>query len=69
VAIGQLCVGGSAALVRATVGSTSKSANLKEFVTATSNNSPLPKEIVDEVLDLQRKWSDEVDVKAEPWTI
>lgn len=56
-------------LVRATVGSTAKSENLIEFINAAKAISPLPKEVIDEIKYLHTRWSDEFDIKAEPWSM
>ena len=55
--------------VRATVGATSRLENLQEFLSAAQNIEPLPAEIVDEIVQLHYRWSDELDVKAEHWTM
>ncbi|MGB8214649.1 MAG: aldo/keto reductase [Anaerolineales bacterium] len=55
--------------VRATVGSTIKIANLHEFLSAAEHIQPLPEHIVQEISALQSEWSDEVDLKAEPWSM
>jgi hypothetical protein len=55
--------------VRATVGSTSKAENLHEFLLAAESIDPLPYDIVDEIVKLQYRWSDELDVLAEPWSM
>jgi hypothetical protein len=55
--------------VRATVGATSKKAHLDAFVAAAEDVEPLPQEIVDQISRLHARWSDEVDVHAEPWTM
>jgi hypothetical protein len=55
--------------VRATVGASSKSENLEEFLAASKSVTPLPKDIVTDIARLQRRWSDETDVKAEPWSM
>ncbi len=55
--------------VRATVGSTSRPENLAEFLRAVSDIQPLPADIVAEISHLQRQWSDETDIHAEPWTM
>src|SRR5215212_7911923 len=55
--------------VRATVGSTSHLENLQEFLNATKDIQPLPKNIRDEITQLQKRWSDELDMKAEIWTM
>ena len=59
----------SFSLVRATVGSTANAENLTEFLTATESIEPLPYDIVDQIVKLQTRWSDELDVAAEPWTM
>ena len=56
-------------LVIATVGSTSKIENLNEFLTAKDNFIPLPENIMQEISALHKKWSDELDMHAEPWTM
>jgi predicted aldo/keto reductase-like oxidoreductase len=55
--------------VRATVGATSRLENLKEFVAAADKIELLPKDIQDEIVQLQYRWSDELDMKAEIWTM
>jgi hypothetical protein len=67
----EFCVrfGHSFAQVRATVGATSNLDRLKEFLDASENITPLPEELVKEIFALQTHWSDEVDMKAEPWTM
>jgi aryl-alcohol dehydrogenase-like predicted oxidoreductase len=55
--------------VRATVGSTSRPENLQEYLAAARTIQPLPADIVSEISRLQYRWSDEVDLKAEPWTM
>ena len=59
----------SSPLVRATVGATSKLVNLQEFLAAPENIEPLPADIVDEIVKLHYRWSDELDVKAEHWSM
>lgn len=56
-------------LVGATVGSTSKSANLNVFLASVKAVMPLPEDIVREIQLLHRRWSDEVDIHAEKWTM
>ena len=58
-------------LVRATVGATSKLVNLNEFLAAAAarNIEPLPAEVVDEITKLHYRWSDELDMKAEHWSM
>jgi len=55
--------------VRATVGSTSRPENLNEFLRAAQNIQPLPDDIVEEITNLHYRWSDEVDMKAEIWSM
>lgn len=55
--------------VRATVGATSRIENLNEFLAAAESGKPLPPDIQDELLKLQYRWSQEVDMKAEPWSM
>lgn len=55
--------------VRATVGSTSRLENLAEFLRAAGQIQPLPAELMAEISQLQRQWSDETDIHAEPWTM
>ena len=56
-------------LVRATVGATSKLENLQEFLAAARNIEPLPADIVDEIVKLHYRWSEELDMKAEHWSM
>ena len=56
-------------LVRATVGATSHVENLKEFLTASQHLQPLPAELVEQIIQLHRRWSDELDMKAEIWSL
>jgi aryl-alcohol dehydrogenase-like predicted oxidoreductase len=55
--------------VRATVGSTSRPERLKEFLAAKDKTQPLTGDIQDEIVRLQYRWSDELDVQAEPWSM
>lgn len=55
--------------VRATVGSSAKAENLQQFIMAAENIEPLPYDIVNEIVKLHYRWSDELDVKAEPWSM
>lgn len=55
--------------VKATIGSTSKEKNLNDYLSAVKNIKPLPEEIMNEIKALQYKWSDEVDMHAEQWTM
>ena len=55
--------------IRATVGATSRLANLKAFLRAAKNIEPLPAPIRDEIVQLHYRWSDELDIRAEHWTL
>ena len=55
--------------VRATVGATSRLENLEEFLAAARNIEPLPTDIVNEIIKLHYRWSDELDIHAEHWTM
>lgn len=55
--------------IRATVGSTCKVENLNEFLSFSKNIQPLPTSIVAEIMNLQSRWSDETDMKAELWSM
>jgi hypothetical protein len=55
--------------VRATVGATSRLENLKEFLAAAQNIEPLPSDIVQEIVQLHYRWSDEFDTRAELWSM
>jgi len=55
--------------VLTTVGSTSRRANLREFIRASRDIKPLPQDIVDDIVKLHYRWSAETDVHAEPWTM
>jgi predicted aldo/keto reductase-like oxidoreductase len=55
--------------VRATVGSTSNPERFQEFISAAKDINPLPQDIVKAITALQYRWSDELDVKAEPWSM
>ena len=57
--------------LRATVGSTSRSQNLSQFLSFARRETieRLPDETMADLAALQRRWSDEVDIHAEPWTM
>jgi hypothetical protein len=55
--------------VRTTIGATSRPENLKEFLAAANPIQPLPSGIQNEIVELQYRWSDEVDIHAEQWTM
>lgn len=61
-------------VVRATVGSTGRPQNLQEYFDAAGRVAgnpiqPLPQDIIDEIAQLQRRWSDDVDMKSEIWSM
>lgn len=56
-------------LVRATVGATSRTENLQEFLSAAQGIHPLPQNIIDEITQLHYRWSDELDMHAEHWSM
>ncbi|MEJ2054712.1 MAG: hypothetical protein P8X42_12400 [Calditrichaceae bacterium] len=55
--------------VKATVGSTGRLENLDEYFKALTNTKPLPDDIINEIVALQYRWSDELDIHAEPWSM
>jgi len=55
--------------IRATVGATCRPEYLNEFIGATKHIEPLPASIVEEIMQLQQRWSDETDMKAELWSM
>lgn len=55
--------------VVSTVGSTSREENLRELLAFSRNIEPLPRDIVDELFALHRRWSDGTDIHAEPWSM
>lgn len=55
--------------VVSTVGSAARRENLDELLAASRDVQPLPADVVNEIFALHRRWSDEVDVHAEPWTM
>jgi hypothetical protein len=55
--------------VRATVGATSRAENLRLFLDAVKAIQPLPSDIQGEIVKLQRRWSEETDIHAEPWSM
>jgi len=55
--------------VHATVGSTCHAENLNEFLNATHDIRPLPTDIIEEIVRLQYRWSEETDMKAELWSM
>lgn len=55
--------------VKATVGSTSQVKNFQDFLKVRENINPLPKDIVEDIMRLQYRWSDELDIHAEPWSM
>jgi len=55
--------------IRATVGSTCHAENLNVYLNATKDIRPLPAGIVDEIVRLQSRWSEETDMKAPLWSM
>jgi aryl-alcohol dehydrogenase-like predicted oxidoreductase len=56
--------------VRATVGASSRSEGLADFLRASQGDiAPLPEDVVEQITRLQRRWSDETDVHSEPWSM
>lgn len=55
--------------VVATVGSTSRPEHLAELMEQSTRVEPLDADLVEELFALQRRWSDTVDVHAEPWSM
>jgi aryl-alcohol dehydrogenase-like predicted oxidoreductase len=55
--------------VVSTVGSASREENLRELLTVSRDIQPLPQDVVDDLFALQRRWSDETDIHAEPWSM
>jgi aryl-alcohol dehydrogenase-like predicted oxidoreductase len=59
----------STSQVVATVGATSRQEHLDELMSQSQGEDTLPADVLEELYALQRRWSDEVDVRAEPWTM
>jgi hypothetical protein len=55
--------------VRATVGATSHLENLHQFLAAAHKIQPLPADVVEEITRLHNRWSDELDMKADTWSL
>jgi hypothetical protein len=55
--------------VLSTIGASGNIDHLQEFLVAKENNQPLRQDIVNEIFTLQHRWSDELDIHAEPWTM
>jgi len=55
--------------VQATVGATSNPERFQEFINAAKKIKPLPDDIIKDITTLQYRWSDEMDVKAEHWSM
>ena len=67
----QFCVdfAFSYAQVRATIGATRRPENFQDYLAAAQAIQPLPADILTEIETLQERWSNEVDMRAEPWTM
>lgn len=56
--------------VLSTVGSSARHEGLTQFLDAIDGPiEPLPQDIMEDLFALQTRWSDETDVKAEPWSM
>lgn len=55
--------------VRATVGSSGRADNFNEFIKAKEHITPLPADIVEDITRLHYRWSNELDIHAEPWSM
>lgn len=55
--------------VRATVGATARAEHLQEFLSTTEYIEPLPYDIVDAIVKLHYRWSNEFDMLAQPWSM
>ena len=55
--------------LRATIGATGRVENLREYIAAAQNSTPLRADIQQAVLDLQTAWYLEYDRFAEPWSM
>ncbi len=55
--------------VLATVGASGNISHLNEYLSAQRRSESLPAELMNEIFSLQRRWSDDMDVHAEPWTM
>lgn len=57
--------------VRATIGATARPANFQDYLAAAQPQrlQLLPADLLAEIDQLQTRWSDEVDMRAEPWTM
>jgi len=56
-------------LVLGTIGASSQISRVDLLLEVSKNRKALPKDCLEELLKLQRRWSDETDVKAQPWTM
>jgi aryl-alcohol dehydrogenase-like predicted oxidoreductase len=67
----EFCVRFAASFERVitTVSSSSKLERLEHLLACAERRQPLPQNIIQELLALQRTWSAEVDVKSEPWSM
>ena len=53
----------------ATVGGTNRPENLRTFLECIADPQPLATDIQNQIIALQRRWSDETDIHAEPWSM
>jgi hypothetical protein len=56
-------------LVLGTIGASSQVQRVDLLLEAAKNPKALPGECLEQLMTLQRRWSDETDMKAEPWTM
>ena len=56
-------------LVLGTIGASIQVSRVDLLLEAAKNRKALPKECLEELMTLQRRWSEETDMKAEPWTM
>ncbi len=59
----------SSPLVRATVGATSDTSRLEQFLRAAKGPAPLEASTIEKLDLLQRRWADHTDANAQPWTM
>jgi len=55
--------------VLGTVGASSKLSRLEDLLSAAERRTPLPQGTVQSLLALQRRWSEDVDMPSEPWSM
>jgi hypothetical protein len=55
--------------VLSTIGASGSINHLQEFLTVKENSQSLRQDVINEILTLHYRWSDELDIHAEPWTM